>query len=215
MSYSDQNNYFAQAYRTGTDAWTHIPFSRRPHELSLYLPKGSMVLDLGAGRGQTLLSLGELGFHVIGLENNHELVRKGNEELKAKGLEKQLRFFEGDALNIPFADQSFDALVDVGLFQHLAPADHALYASEAARVLKQGGSFFLATLSKKTPRYLNWKPMASDTGDFEREGVRYHFSSDQELQDLFGKDFEIKSHGYDAPHGADDATFAILLLKKK
>jgi cyclopropane fatty-acyl-phospholipid synthase-like methyltransferase len=215
MSYTDQNNFFAQAYRTGTDGWTHIPFSRRPHELTMHLPKGSMILDIGAGRGQTMLSLADLGFRVIGLENNSELVHKGNAELQAKGLEKKIRFLEGDVLNIPFADQSFDALVDVGLLHHLKPEDHTLYLSETARVLKQDGLFFVAVLSKNTPQYLNWKPASSDTQDFERDGVRYHFFDADELKALFEKDFEIKSLGYDAPHGKDDATFAILLLKKK
>lgn len=215
MSYSSQDNFFATAYRTGTDHWTTIPFTRRAHELSLYLPKGALILDIGAGRGRLLLDLCDLGFRAIGLENNSELVRKGNEEIKTKRLDKSIRFLHGDALNMPLADQSFDALVDVGLLHHILPADYATYAMETARVLKQGGFFFLVVLSKDTPRYLSWNPKNSDDADFEREGLHYHFFTDDELRALFEKDFEIRYIDKDTPHGVHDATFAVVLLKKK
>ena len=213
--YEAHHNFFAQAYRTGTDIWTHIPFTRRAHEFALYLPKGALILDIGAGRGRLMYSLADLGFRVIGLEKNHELVANGNSELKNKKLEHTLRFKEGDALDIPFEDASFDAAVDVGLFQHLLPEDFPAYVSEAARALKSGGYFFLVALSKDTKTYFMWRPKESAESTFVREGLHYHFFSEAELHGLFDKDFEIKYINYDAPHGPHDAIFAVVLLRKK
>ena len=215
MSYTDQDKFFARAYRTGTDHWTNIPFKRRAHELTLYLPKDSFILDLGTGRGKLLFDLADLGFRAIGLENNEELIERGNSEIKARGLDASLRFFQGTALNIPLADQSFDALVDVGLLQHILPADYPTYVSEATRVLKQGGYFYLVVLSKKTPHHFSWHPSKSEKADFELEGVNYHFFSDDEIRMLFEKNFEIKHIDYDMPHGPQEAHYAIVLLKKK
>ncbi len=215
MSYSEQNNFFAQAYRTGTDAWSSIPFTRRAHELGLYLPHGALVLDIGAGRGRLLFDLADLGFRAIGLENNLDLVARGNNEILAKRLDKELRFLHGDALNIPLADQSFDGVSDIGLLQHVFPVDYKTYVSEVSRVLKQGGFFFLVVLSKNTPKYLSWKPQAAESADYEREGMHYHFFTDEELRTLFEKDFEIRHIDHDSPFGPKDADFAILLLKKK
>lgn len=215
MSYHEQNDFFARAYRTGTDAWTSIPFTRRAHELAMYLPKGAMILDLGAGRGRTMYGLADLGYRVIGIENNTELVNAGNEEVKAKGLGKEIRFMEGDALDIPFHDGSFDAVVDVGLLHHLKNEDFAPYVKELARVLKQGGHAFVVALSKKTTQYLAWRPNTSDTSDFTHEGVRYHFFEEGELSALFESLFVISYINYDSPHGPDGPIFAVMLLKKK
>ncbi len=207
--------FFAQAYRTGTDRWTNIPFTRRAHDLALYLPKGAIVLDVGAGRGRLLYDLRILGFRAIGLEKNPDLVRIGNEEIKAKGVERDMRFIEGDALNMPLADGGFDAAVDVCLMQHILPKDHPGYVSEMTRVLKHDGLLFLVVLSKDTPRYFTWTPRASDSQDFELEGVHYHFFEDAEIRSLFEDKFEILSIQHDAPYGPDDTIYAVALMKKK
>lgn len=215
MSYEAQDNFFAQAYRTGTDAWTAIPFERKAHELGLYLPQGALILDLGAGRGRLLFDLAELGYRAIGLENNPALVTRGNNIILEKGLDKQLRFMQGDALDIPLSDQSFDGISDIGLLQHILPSDYRTYVSETARVLKQGGFFFLIVLSKNSPNFLSWKPQKSETADFEKEGVHYHFFTDEEITKLFEKDFEIRHIDHDTPFGVKDVDFAVVLLKKR
>lgn len=215
MSYQDQDNFFAQAYRTGTDRWTHIPFTQKAQDLSRYLSKGAMVLDVGTGRGKLLEALSMFGFKAIGLEKNSALVVNGNTELKAKGKEKEVRFMEGDVLDIPFADESFDGVTDIGLLHHLKPEDFETYVSEMARVLKSGGYAFIATLSKNTPNYFDWAPSLAEASDFERDGVKYHFFSDEELTELFQDNFEMVETSFDAPHGAKDAVYAVLILKKK
>ena len=215
MSYHEQNKFFAQAYRTGTDAWSNIPFTRRAHELGLYLPHGALILDIGAGRGRLLFDLAELGFRGIGLENNPDLVARGNNEILAKKIDKELRFLQGDVLSIPLTDQSFDAVADIGLMHHVLPEDYSKYVSEVVRVLKQGGFFFLVVLSKNTPNFLAWHPQSSETADYELEGVHYHFFTDTEITGLFEKDFEIRHIDHDTPFGVKDTDFAVVLLKKK
>jgi ubiquinone/menaquinone biosynthesis C-methylase UbiE len=215
MSYTDQNTFFAQAYRTGTDHWTNIPFNRRPNELTLYLPKDALILDLGTGRGRLLYELADLDFRSIGLENNLDMVHRGNSEIKNKKLEREMRFIHGDALDIPLTDGSFDAVVDIGLLHHIKPEDYETYVSEAARVLKVGGLAYIVLLSKLSPNYFSWHPNKDEQSDYVREGVRYHFFSDEELYGLFGKKFEIMQLDHDMPYGPRDMVFSVLLLKKK
>lgn len=215
MSYEAQDTFFSQAYRTGTDHWTSIPYSRRAHELAVYIPKGSLVLDLGTGRGKLLFELADLGFRAIGLEKDATSVKRGNNAIKDQSLDHEIRFIEGTALDVPLVDQSFDAVVDVGLLHHIKPDDYATYVSEAHRVLKPGGFFFMVVLSKDTPHYLSWQPSREEASDFEQEGVRYHFFSDAELTKLFEKDFDIRQLDKDHPYGSTGAAFAVLLLKKK
>lgn len=215
MSYTDQDTFFAQAYRTGTDHWTNIPFNRRAHELAMYLPQGALVLDIGTGRGRLLFDLAGLGFRAIGLENNPEIIARGNNEILAKGLDKEIRFLSGSALDIPLADSSFDAVVDVGLLHHIHPSDYATYVAEVARVLKSGGFFYLIVLSKNTANYMSWHPSKSDVTDYVLEGVQYHFFSDEEVTTLFGSDFDIRQIDHDTPYGPMETIYTVALLKKK
>lgn len=215
MSYIDQNHFFALAYRTGSDLWTTIPFTRHASELALYLPKGACVLDAGAGRGRLLFELAEAGLRVIGLENNQTLVQSGNQEIKNKGKEKELRFIEGDIRDIPLEDKSVDAVVDVCLLQHILPTDHQTYMSEVSRVIKPGGFFFLVTLSKKTETYFTWHPGQGAESDFELEGVHYHFFTEEELHALTAEYFEVQYMDEDAPFGLKDTIFTVALFKKK
>ena len=207
--------FFAQAYRTGTDRWTTIPFTRRAHDLALYLPAGAMVLDIGAGRGRLMRDLVDLGFRVIGLEKNPELVTRGNEEIGRSGRVRDMRFLEGDALNLPLSDAGFDAVIDVGLMQHILPRDYGTYIAETARVLKHDGYFFLVVLSKETPNYFTWHPRVSNTVDYELEGMHYHFFEDEEIKRLFGGAFDVTSIQHDAPFGPSDTVYAVVLMKKK
>lgn len=215
MAYAEQDTFFARAYRTGSDSWTHTPWNRRPLELAFFLPKGSIILDIGTGRGRLLLDYAKLGFRAIGIENNPELVKKGNADIKSHGLEKDLRFMEGTALDIPLADACFDAVSDIGLLHHIAPADYATYTAEIARVLKPGGLAYIVALSKDTPQHLSWRPNASETSDYEQEGVQYHFFSDDELRHMFEDRFDVRTIDHDAPYGPLGTTFAVCILKKK
>ena len=215
MSYADQDMFFSEAYKTGKDFWTKIPFDRNALKLMLFIPKGSHVLDIGAGRGHLLRELGNFGFSAIGLENNEKLVIEGNNDLKIENLDKDLRFVYGDALSMPFVEKSFDALLDVGFMQHLKPQDFKAYMFETARVLKQGGLFFLAVLSKETQTYFKWSPTSDKESDYELQGVHYHFFTEEEINQIFGSFFEVVKIKKDNPFGEKDTKYLTILLKKK
>ena len=215
MSYADQDMFFAEVYHTGDDLWTIIPFKRHAQKLMLFIPKSSSVLDIGSGRGHMVRELGKFGFRVVGLENDENIVEQGNHALKKEGLEKDLRLVPGNALNIPFADSIFDALFDVSYLIHVDPSNFETFVSETSRVLKQGGLFLLAVLSKNTPRYFKWTPKDGEKSDYELDGVKYHFFTEEEIQRLFGEYFEIVKIKPDSPFGKNDTEYLITLLKKK
>ncbi len=215
MSYADEDMFFAEAYHTGDDLWTDIPFKRHAQKLMLFIPKGSNVLDIGAGRGHMLRELGKFGFRVIGLESSEMLVVQGNSDLKNEQIDKELRFVQGNTLNMPFVEKSFEAVVDVGHLQHIPVDDFDTYVNETARVLKQDGLLFLAVLSKKTPRYFKWYPAIEQKNDYELEGVRYHFFTEEEISKMFGKYFEVVKIKGDAPFGKNDTMYLIALLRRK
>jgi SAM-dependent methyltransferase len=74
--------------------------------LSLLLPvNGKKILDVGCGTGNFTKKLKCLGYDVIGVEPDGRM--------RKRALEKGLNCVEGVAEELPFADESFDAVISV------------------------------------------------------------------------------------------------------
>lgn len=191
MNYEEHKKYFEIAYKTGSDIWSHLLMKDRGEILMKELPLGSLILDVGSGRGFFAKQLAEAGYSVIGLDFVGETIDKNNKEIKNWGLEGKLKFVEGDALDIPFTNDSFDAVCDFGLMENLYKEDWAKYADEIARVLKPGGFYLNTSLSRETQNFLEFHPKASEGGEFEKYGVHYHFFKKEEMKKIFDHDLNI------------------------
>lgn len=191
MNPDAQKQYFEIAYRTGSDVWTHIPYHHIAGAMMPNLSPDAMVLDVGAGRGIWISKLVAEGYRAIGLEYIHDVVRKGNQDIKFNDFADRARYIHGSVLDIPLVDDSFDAVTDIGVLQHLDVVDWHTYMSEIKRVLKPGGYILNVSLSKETARFLGFKPKTSAENQFEKFGVLYHFFSSDEMNDLF------KHHGFE------------------
>jgi len=93
----------------------------------------STVLDLCCGHGAMTAKLCALGCQVTGLDFSEEMLAH------ARSNAPQATLQNGDAQNLPFEDQSFDAVVCNCGIMHLPDQPKAL--AEARRVLKPGGKF--------------------------------------------------------------------------
>ena len=186
MNYEAQKNYFEIAYRTGSDVWTHIPYHHIAMQVFPPLPADSLVLDLGSGRGLWISKLIAAGNRAIGVEYIGDIVRRANQDIKLHGFADRARFIQGDVRDIPLADQSFDAVTDIGVLQHLDPSDWNQYVSEIRRVIKPGGYVLNVSLSKETQRFLGFRPKTSAESRFEKFNVSYYFFTKDELNALFG-----------------------------
>ena len=123
-------------------------FHVRGHEATqdiaraLQLKPGMTVLDIGSGVGGPARVLAETtGAKVIGIDLTREFVEAANWLTERTGLTDKVRFQQANALDLPFKDNSFDAVYT----QHVAmniENKPKLYA-EAFRVLKPGGRLFL------------------------------------------------------------------------
>ena len=110
-------------------------------KLGPLLPANAQLLDIACGTGDLSIALFEkLGAQVIGLDSCRPML-----ELAARKA-PQLRFVEGDALQLPFADSSFDAItIGFGL-RNLSSAEQGL--SELRRALKPQGWAAILEFSK-------------------------------------------------------------------
>ena len=92
---------------------------------------GRRVLDLGCGKGRFARSLVALGAEVVGLDLSAGMLSHADGLLRVRGSARQL----------PFSAESFDAVVAVEVFEHLAPQSIDRVCGEVQRVLGPGGTF--------------------------------------------------------------------------
>ena len=118
---------------------------------------GKKVLEVscGAGGGASYImrNLGPASY--TGLDLNPASIEKCRERHKLAGLD----FVQGDAQDLPFTDESFDAVVNVEA-SHQYP-DFAGFLAEVARVLRPGGHF-LYTDSRRAPVVAEWEAALAD-----------------------------------------------------
>lgn len=95
------------------------------------------VLDIGAGAGGLMRQAADAGFDMLGLDITHGFNHLNQGLSQLAGLEHRARCITADALNLPLADASMDAVV----FQHsfLNMPDSTAVLNECRRVLRPAG----------------------------------------------------------------------------
>ena len=141
----------------------HVRGRRASEDLAeLLAPRpGACVLDVGSGIGGAARILAdEYECRVIGLDLTEVYCQTAKVLGSETGLQWSLEFLCGNALSLPFADDSFDAVWS----QHVAMniADKATLYSEIARVLKPDGKLaindIVAGTSDRLRFPLPWSP---------------------------------------------------------
>jgi len=100
------------------------------------------VLDVGCGDGMVAQMLSPRADSYVGVDRSDKVLAAATKRLRGHG---HVSFVLGDMHALPFADESFDAVL---LFHVLTYAEHPQNAvREAARVLRAGGRLALVTLA--------------------------------------------------------------------
>ena len=97
--------------------------------------QGEDVLDVACGTGNAAIPAAATGARVVGLDLTPELFEQSRARAADSGVE--VEWVEGDAEDMPFADESFDVVVST--FGCMFAPRHQVTARELARVLRPGG----------------------------------------------------------------------------
>ena len=111
------------------------------------------VLEVGSGTGQLLRRLSKTAGvgRVVGIDRSAMLVEKGKKIAEEEGV--AVEQLVGDALALPFEDESFDVVLFCTTLMHLPVAEPRLQAlREAARVCKAGG--YVGVFDNDAPSWL-------------------------------------------------------------
>lgn len=108
------------------------------------LPPNSKVLDIGCGNGKNMN---------YGIQNNN-LQMYGIEYSQALTdicINQGLNVIQGDALTLPFEDNSFDAIIMIAVIHHIEPTLHNKVLNEIQRVLVPSGKCLITNWAVEQP----------------------------------------------------------------
>ena len=151
------------------------------------------LLEIGAGSGHSAAFFAGDGFEVSAID----LSPLNIERCKAKGLDAQV----ADFADLPFPDDSFDAIWSMSSFMHAPDAELAKAIAEMDRVLVSGGIAVVGLWGgddvHDPPRYFAWR-------------------TDDQVNASFGEAFVIERFEIipDAEDSSADEHYQLLTMRK-
>jgi SAM-dependent methyltransferase len=154
---------------------------------ALSLRAGERVLDVACGTGGVALRAARAGAEVAGVDISADQLDKARRAAAAEGLE--IRFDEGDAQALPYADAEFDAVVSV--FGAIFAESHQRVAAELARVCRAGGRLALTAWPRDA-----WSETHARAGrTFPAEVDAREWSREEYVRALLGDSFDLTFDG--------------------
>ncbi|WP_336067198.1 bifunctional demethylmenaquinone methyltransferase/2-methoxy-6-polyprenyl-1,4-benzoquinol methylase UbiE [Mesoflavibacter sp. CH_XMU1404-2] len=107
------------------------------------------VLDIATGTGDLAINLAETSAEkIVGLDISPGMLNVGKEKVKAKQLDNRIDMIIGDSENMPFEDNTFDAITVAFGVRNFETLENGL--KDILRVLKPGGTFVILETSVPT-----------------------------------------------------------------
>tara|TARA_B100001971_G_C18122592_1_gene500263 strand:+ start:90 stop:818 length:729 start_codon:yes stop_codon:yes gene_type:complete len=107
------------------------------------------ILDIATGTGDLAINLAETSAEeIVGLDISPGMLEVGKEKVKAKQLDNRVKMIIGDSENMPFEDNTFDAITVAFGVRNFETLENGL--KDILRVLKPGGTFVILETSVPT-----------------------------------------------------------------
>jgi len=107
------------------------------------------VLDVGCGTGEHVLLCAALGLDAVGIDVAAAPMQAAEGKARDRGL--NARFLQHDVRGLAELEESFDTVLDCGLFHIFCEEDRAAYVDSVRSVLVPGGRYFMLCFSDQQP----------------------------------------------------------------
>jgi len=140
-------------YEQFFESYDKFRYTKEPHILECLKNidfDGKKTLEIGLGQGADAEQIIRLGADWFGLDLTHESTKR----VKVRLNQRDLRFggiTNGSAVEMPFADESFDLVFSHGVLHHIPDIKKA--QSEIRRILKPNGELVVMLYAKNSLNY--------------------------------------------------------------
>jgi cyclopropane fatty-acyl-phospholipid synthase-like methyltransferase len=112
------------------------------------------VLDVGCGTGEHALMAAALGLDVTGVDAADTAIAIARRKAQERGL--AVRFMTWDALQLPGLGETFDTVVDCGLFHVFEDPERRRFVDALRASTTLGGWYYMLVFSDREPG--DWGP---------------------------------------------------------
>ncbi len=155
------------------------------------------ILDLATGTGDLAIKLSSIqSSKIIGIDISEKMLEEATKKAKKSKIHN-IHFIHGDALNVPFPDNSFDAITVSFGIRNFENAEAGM--KEIYRLLKPNGHYYILELTRPNAIirpfylfYLNWVlPIIGSVFTHKKNAYIYlkesikDFKQDDDLNILF------------------------------
>lgn len=111
------------------------------------------LLDLGCGVGKNAVALEGLGYKVFGIDISPSAIKRCQ-----RLLNNPERFIVGAVTNLPYSDETFDIVLDIGCLHCLQKEQMSQAVFEIQRVLKENGKLYSRIFKPRSQEWIEAQP---------------------------------------------------------
>lgn len=137
-----------EIYKEARDVFQHHMVMRAQYALRYIckrFPRDTRILDLGCGAGILTYQLAEAGYRPIAVDMSNDMLDLARE--RCAPFSDRCTFLQADCTDMPFDDNSLDAVISLGMFGYFPESELAL--REIKRVLTPVGVLMLSVRNRK------------------------------------------------------------------
>lgn len=145
-------SYSCAYFQNQTDSLYQAQLQKIDHILKKILLKpGERLLDIGCGWGWLIIKAAQqYGVRALGITLSEEQYLSTQERISQLGLTDQVEVQLSNYLDLDEAQQRFDKIVSVGMFEHVGRVNLPNYMEKVSNLLVPGGTSLLHTITATT-----------------------------------------------------------------
>ena len=155
-------------------------------------PEKIKVLDHGCGAGRHTVYLAEKGYNTYGVDISSKGLEIVRQRLASKCLKTDLK--QGSIYELPYPSHYFEAVVSVGVLDHILFKNAKVAISEISRVLKAKGLLYLTLRSSRDTGCGQGEEIERNTFMIPEDaeaGIPQHFYTKEEIMELL-QNFQVE-----------------------
>ena len=153
---ADQITRYYSWRASNYDAGTAFEIEHHAEALRLAnIQVGQRILDVACGTGRATLGLAQavgVSGRVDALDLSEAMLGQARTKIEKNGLSDRVHFKQGNAVELPYADATFDVVYNGYMFDLIPLNGFTPILKEMARVLKPDGKLVLVNMSKPDAR---------------------------------------------------------------